>query len=367
MSVSILSAGPARGRVFVALSVPLLLTVFCPCSAEGLSADDPPVRELLGSVSGQEMLTTVRDLQDLGSRAFCIEQAHVAAAYIHNRFSELGMSVSYQNFTFNGYDSSNVVAVIPGKEPDAGTLLFGAHYDSENSHATNLSLVQSLPAPGADDDASGVAAVIELAEALRDIETRYTLKFVAFGAEELGYDDEGGLKGSSHFVALESAAGVAYERAVVLDMIGYPGSQGNHGVIITESSAEGFGRTASEAVDEWDLSLFMESIVRPTIRYSDHASFWSAGYPAVLVTEQLSELGHPINPFYHSSEDTASKLSGSQMENITRCLLAAALDIIGPPGESARTETIIVVAAIAVAGIAAVTITLHLRKRNGSE
>lgn len=311
------------------------------------------------------MLATVQDLQDLGSRAFCIDQTREAAEYVHGRFHELGLDVSYQDFTFAGYSASNVVAVIQGAQPDADILLFGAHYDSENNMATDLSLAQALPAPGADDDASGVAAVIELAEALRDVRSKQTLKFVAFGAEEMGFDDTGGLKGSSHFVALEKAGGVVYECAVVLDMIGYAGSLGDRGVIVTSSADAPFADAAKKAVGKWNLDLLLSVQRNSMITYSDHASFWSAGYPAVLVVEELSESGRPINPYYHSSDDTVEKLSGSQMESLTRCLLAGALAILEPAEDEDALVAVLTALALVAATAVTVTITfmLYTRKR----
>jgi len=363
------NAGAARRMAFLTLGISVLISSSIPFHAGGLSHEDRSVQAILGSVSGQEMLSTVQDLQSMGSRAFYLDEADEAAAYVYARFSQLGLDVHYQNFTFGPYSSSNVVATIPGEEADAGTLLFGAHYDSENKDATNLSLAESLAAPGADDDASGVAAVIELADALRGARTRNTLKFLAFGAEERGYDHEGGLKGSAHFVATEVQAGERYEEAVLLDMIGYPGSEGNHCVVITNAPEDGYGQAVSRAVAAWDLDLRVEVQVKPIITYSDHSSFWSAGYAAVLVTEQLSESGHPSNPYYHTPADTANKLSVSQMENITRSLLAAALDMVQPSEGFMETQTVIAVAAmtVLVSGAVAATIVLYSRRKKGSE
>jgi leucyl aminopeptidase len=315
----------------VAFAAALLVTICGPCAPTASSAEGPSARERLDSVSAENMLATVQDLADFGSRAFCIDEAGAAAEYVYDRFAALGLDVGYQNFTFAGYSSANIVAVVNGTDAGAGILLFGAHYDSENNMATSLSLAQELPAPGADDDASGVAAVIELAQALLGVQARQTLKFVAFGAEEMGFDDSGGLKGSSHFVELESAAGADYECAVVLDMIGYSGGLGNQGVIVTMTLDMPFSDAVTAAAHEWNLDIALSVLREPRIAYSDHSPFWSAGYPAVLVMERLSAEGYPTNPHYHSPLDTVDVLSGPQMENITRSLLAGALATLDPP------------------------------------
>ncbi len=329
-----------------------------------MSADDLEVEDRLMSISMEDMLATVKDLQEFGSRAFYLDRSKDVADYVYSRFQGLGYDVHYQNFTFSDHSSSNVVAVSNGTDPDAGVMLFGAHHDSESKVATTLELVEELPAPGADDDASGIAAIIELAEAMRDLRAENTVKFVAFGAEERGFDDTGGLKGSSYFVQIEKAAGVAYECAVILDMIGYTDDSDNHGTIVSRTADMPFPDLAANAADDWHLELDLSTLVEPVIRYSDHASFWSAGYPAVLVTEELTDNDSPVNPFYHSALDMVDELSGGQMENITRCVLAGALAILDSPGHEWLTwQIMLTIAVIATTALAAVLALRYWRVR----
>ncbi len=368
MCPTVLSAISARRGASVLVICTFFLSGSVPAIAGHALASDREVRELIDSISGSDMIATVRDLEDFGSRAFHLEQADMAAEYIHSRFSDLGMQVSYQEFSFGQHTSSNVVAVMPGRGADAGILLFGAHYDSENRLATNLSLSEALPAPGADDDASGVAAVIGLAGALREVETKHTIKFVAFGAEEMGFDDSGGLKGSSHFVALEKESGAKYECAVILDMIGYRSGRDNLAIMVTNSENISFADAASGTVSEWGLDLGLHILNSPNIRYSDHAPFWHAGYPAVLVAEELSYSGYPVNPHYHSSLDTSEHVSESQMENVTRCLMAATLTVLGVSEEGwGRTELAAVTLVSATALSVGIMFVWHHTRRRKRE
>lgn len=339
-------------RVISPLLVAALLLTYCaPCLPTTASAGGLSAQERLDSVSAARMLEIVQDLEGLGSRAFCLEGAQAAAEYIHSKLAELGMDVRFQNFTFANYACTNVVAVANGTDPDAGIVLFGAHYDSENRMATNLSLARELPAPGADDDASGVAAVIELARALSGVQVRQTLKFVAFGAEEMGFDNSGGVRGSSYFVGQEVKAGSEYECAVLLDMIGYSGGLDSQGVIVTRNTEVDFADAAVAAGTKWGLDIELKVLREPMITYSDHAPFWLAGFQAVLVMERLSIEGHPANPYYHSSLDTAEALSEAQMENITRSVLAGALAILDPAGQTPASIIILAVAAAAATAI----------------
>jgi hypothetical protein len=204
----------SAGRtVALAVAISFLVPGFVSCSSSG-AAEDGFVA-LIESVSAADMMTTVGDLQAFGSREFHLESSHEAAEYIYGRLVETGLAVEYQEFELDGINISNVVAVKEGDDPDAGCFLFGAHYDSENRLVDSLSAAENITAPGADDDASGVAAVIELARLLSDVALRNTVKFVAFAAEEYGYDNSGGLKGSHHFVASEVEGNVSYEGTAI--------------------------------------------------------------------------------------------------------------------------------------------------------
>lgn len=311
-------------------------------------------------------MDTIQALEDFGSRAFHLNTSAESASYIKGRFMALGLETSLQDFTFGDHSAANVIAVIPGKGTSPRTLLIGAHYDSENMLATNLSLTQDLAAPGADDDASGVAAVIELATVLAGVYASDTLKFVAFGAEELGYDQTGGLKGSSNFVNQEMAVGAVYECAIILDMIGYRDSNENRMTVVNRNTSDAFAPLAVQAVDAYNLDLSIEVRTSGTIGYSDHASFWNADYDAVLVTEELegATRPYPLNPYYHTSEDTSGKLSEAQIVEVARCIAAVALDMSGAEDSTAEGIGFGEVAALsAVIGVAiAVPIVFRIRK-----
>lgn len=359
-----LDCGPAAVRMVDAAVAILLCLVFLPHIADsGRATQD--WSETLASVNDERMMETVSDLEGFGSRAFHLNTFRAAAIYIHERFTELGLETSLQNFTFSGNTATNVIAVIPGEGTDPRTIVMGAHYDSENLLATDLSLTQDLSAPGADDDASGVAAVIELATVMAGIHSSDTLKFIAFGAEELGYDQTGGLKGSSHFVNQEIAVGATYECAIILDMIGYRSTNENRMTVVNRNSSDAFAPQATQAVSAYGLDLKIAVKTSQTIDYSDHASFWNANYDAVLITEELESTvrPYPLNPYYHTSFDTSDKLSGSQITEVTRCVAAVVLDMAG--AEDATAEGIDLSAFAALATVIGVAIAVPVAFRIG--
>lgn len=322
---------------------------------------------LLSQVSEERIMHTIRELEMMGSRSYHLETSREAAARIQTMFSAVGLSVAQQEFMVGNVLSSNVIATMAGSDPGAPCILFGAHYDSENKAATNLSLIAELPAPGADDDASGVAVVIELATVLSGVRLRNTVKFVAFGAEEKGLEEAGGLAGSRVFVANERKSGIVYEGTAILDMVGYKTGERNRAFAIVDDYPGPFPSTLCSAVAEFGLNLDFELVEGPWIRYSDHYSFWLGGYPSTLVIEELSNTtSYPANPYYHTAGDTSDRISGEQIAELTKALLAGLLELV-EPGEEDATHLAIATGA-ACAGTAAVAIGAFLcmrTKRSG--
>lgn len=317
---------PAGRSVAFALAISFLVPGFIPFSSSGSAEDD--FAALVESVSAADLMITVEDLEAFGSREFHLESSREAAEYIYGRLVETGLAVEYQEFELDGINISNVVAIKEGGDPGAGCFLFGAHYDSENRLVDSLSEAENITAPGADDDASGVAAVIELARLLSDVDLRNTVKFVAFAAEEYGYDNSGGLKGSHHFVASEVEGNVSYEGTAILDMIGYRSGLENRAVIVTKQVGDRMAEETAYAVERYAIDLDIENMVEGRIDYSDHSSFWGAGYPSMLVIEELSEESDlPLNPYYHTSSDVATSLSEGQMAAVTQALLGGVLQL----------------------------------------
>ncbi len=292
----------------------------------------PSDLEIVNKVSGKRMIATIQELEGFGSRAFYLASAEDSAEYLHGRFAQIGLSVEYHEFLVGSHHVRNVVATLQGTSNSEGVLLFGAHYDSENRLAESYDTSANLSAPGADDDASGVAAVVELATVLSDQHFPNTIKFVAFAAEEMGYDDSGGLKGSAAFVERERTRGVAYLGSAIMDMIGYRGANGNHIVAIVNSNEDPLQEATLDSVPRYQLELQLDIELAPSASWSDHYPFWVAGYPSMLLIEELSYPDNiPVNPYYHSSDDTSDKLSESQMENATKALAGGVLQVTQPP------------------------------------
>lgn len=350
----------------VAMSVSLAtLMMFAACLAPAQSTAStlPSIEELMDDIDSDRLASTISDLEAFGTRAFYLDQSHEAAEYIFERFSQLGLEVEYQNFSAGPHPTTNVVATHEGLlDPDTRYLI-GAHYDSENGGASSLLLGQNLPAPGADDDASGIAAMVEIATVVHQLDLNYTVKFVAFGAEEGGYDRSGGLKGSFHFVGHEIAENASYDGTAIIDMIGYRGTEENHATLVINENNQ-FANSMTEAVVDYDLNVTLSQVMDPSISYSDHYPFWVVGYPSVLVCEAAYGFGLPyeFNPSYHSAEDTLDKLSLEQMTEVSKAILGGLLSLNGFASSDNGIDVMTVILLLAVVVVIAAVIVIYISK-----
>jgi uncharacterized repeat protein (TIGR01451 family) len=290
---------------------------------------DPFVQTLVDSVSQTHIYTTVLNLQDNDtipgwdaerSRYTYAPELAIERDYIRDRMEALGLDVRYQDFNLGGTSLDNVEGVLDGWGLGGDTIYIAcAHYDS-------ISNAPYGTAPGADDNASGVAAVLEAARVLTQHRYRHTLRFVTFAAEEQG------LYGSYYYVVEARSAGTDIGGAINLDMIAWDSDENNIMEIHagTQSDSQALGTAFLNANATYGLSLAPEYITNGATRASDHARFWSQGYPAILVIEDFQD----FNPYYHKTSDTLDKLNlpyATKFVQATVATLAELAEIL-PPG-----------------------------------
>jgi len=285
--------------------------------------------------------------------------------YILNRFAELGLPAELDRFYAGSHHVANVVATSHATSASGPLILVGAHSDSENVEAVDYETGLSLLAPGADDDASGIAVMMELATVLADHPLGRTVKFVAFSAEEYGYDMSGGLAGSMHYASMAKDAGVKFEATYILDMVGYRGDSENRVMAIVNDDHDAGLRSLEASRSENNINLSLTSAVNRLATYSDHFSFWSLGYPSVLLIESdPAATSYAFNPYYHTANDTIDHLSSDLMVEVTRVVLGGIINAATPEeGASALVVAALVIAVVVVVSVAAF---LHFRLRKVS-
>lgn len=294
---------------------------------------DASIQSLVNSVSQTQIYTTILELQDddvipgwdaLRSRYSYAPELAIERDYIRDRMQTLGLNVQYQSFNLNGDMLDNVEGTLDGWGAGSDVVyIASAHYDSFSDDPDNT-------APGADDNASGTAGVLEAARVLSRYRYRNTLRFVAFSAEEQG------LIGSYYYASAARSAGTAIGGVINLDMIGWD-SNGDNVMEIhagTRSDSQALGNAFGTANDVYGISLDPQYFTLGSLPWSDHASFWNQGYPAILLIEDTPD----FNPYYHKTTDTLDKLDllyATKFVQATVATLAELAEII-PPGLNAE-------------------------------
>ena len=246
------------------------------------------------------------------------EDKQFARKYIAEQLKKAGWTVQLQYFTNSeGETHCNISALRPGKSPQR--YIIGAHYDACDTGNSN---------PGADDNASAVAVLLELAHSLPQAPAQYGIELVAWDCEEPPYFDTEDMGSVNHAASCTPAS----VRAVIcLEMLGYystePGSQpelfpghrlllptiGNFTAIIGDWNSLGLARTAFRALSSElpCVRLNIPFAQESALYFSDHRSYAAVNIPAIMITDTAMLR----NPNYHTAEDLPSTLS---FENIAR-------------------------------------------------
>ncbi len=242
-----------------------------------------------------------------------------AAEWLRGEFQALGYTdVVFHDFTYKRATRHNVICTKPGKTDPGKHLIVCAHYDSRTKKLVDA----SSPAPGADDNASGVAALLEIARVLFAVDTTYSIRFCAFTGEEQGF------YGASAYAQLANSSGMQIPLLINLDMVGHPENPANPSVIV-EHDIRNHVRTndapslafanqmAQAAADYTTLNTSLGAIYD-----SDYMPFEYYGYVCIGAYD-----GADIDPFYHTSNDTLDKVDMGFCAEVTRMVLATVLTI----------------------------------------
>jgi len=271
--------------------------------------------------------------QQIGERnVWHAEALNAVALYIRNTLEELGYQVGVQPFESGGLTVQNIEVELPGATAPQEIIVLGAHYDS------------TIGTPGANDNASGVAALLEIARLLAGTTHARTLRLVAFANEEppFYYSEE---MGSRVYAEHSRQRGDQIKAMLALETIGYyteqPSTQqypfpfsffypdtGNFIGFVGNLSS---WRLVRQAIAAFRASTAFpsEGVAAPGwimgVGWSDHWSFWQAGYPAIMITDTaFFRYQH-----YHAATDTPEKLDYQSLARVTRGLVDVAAELAG--------------------------------------
>jgi len=256
--------------------------------------------------------------------------------YLRNQWGSMGYEVSDEKFDALGEQATNLIVTKSGSHFPEEHVVLGAHYDTVVS------------TPGADDNASAVAVLLEVSRLLKKHVGKRSIRYVAFACEEPPYFNLDSM-GSQHHARQSRQRGDRILGMLCLEMVGYFRDElGSQQVpsSIPKFLHRFFPRrgnflAAVGNLKSWKLSyrfrrgfkrgtrLPLFSIVLPEkineIRLSDNSSFWDQGYPALMLTDT----SFLRNPHYHQATDTPDTLDYSRMTDVTLGVASAIRRLLG--------------------------------------
>ena len=285
---------------------------------------------------------------EYGYRVPGTEEHRGCRDFIRDTMEEFGYDVAYQEFTYNGANGTNIIArrSVPdihandGDQTDAQegpeTLILGAHYDTRPR--TDFPAGDE-PIMGANDGASGVAVLLELARVLSVRPVNLELEFVFFDIEDSGtlsFEYAQGAKVYAESISEERKQQIT--GAIVVDMVG----DSDLDIYYEKNSDPGMREDIWKEADKLDYNEFHHS--EKFNMFDDHRRLINVGIPSVLLIDFEY-------PYWHTQEDTLDKVSGDSLEKVGRVLeryiytrtgyqreMAGDQDLTIPPGESLTLE-----------------------------
>ncbi len=279
---------------------------------------DPVSDELVTRLSEPSYTSDLTWLASLPTRHSLSSQFQSAVTWAEARMATLGFGTSRHQITVGAGHSENLVGDRPGTGANRGLVIVTAHLDSVNLAGA------SQPAPGADDNGSGSAGVLELGRVLASRPWQHDLRLILFGGEEQG------LHGSKQYVAALPQAERARVRAVLnMDMIGTRNTATP--TVLLEGAPVSTGQIAVLASAAASYTgLTVETSLSPFA--SDHVPFIDAAVPAVLTIEG----GDQANGHIHSAADVLAHVDPSYAIQILRMNTAALAGWLGAVPDTPR-------------------------------
>jgi len=257
------------------------------------------------------------------------ESLRGTADYLRQQFTSLGLTTVSHEFSAWGRVYENVIATTPhDRDSSTAPLILAAHYDTV------------IGSPGADDNASALAVLLDVARQIVNVHLQRPVRFIAFCLEEEN------LLGSRAYAAHLTSTQQSILGAIVLECVGYArdeeGSQNiPPGVPVTVPTVGNFLAVIGNQ-DSHALTMVVEQAMKsripvvslvvpgngqllPDTRRSDHTSFWEQGFPAVMLTDTANFR----NPNYHQPTDTIETLNLDFMGQVADGVAAAVMELAG--------------------------------------
>ena len=276
-------------------------------NVEQICMDDNIV-SLIENLNEEIILEFLENLTSFGPRVTGTEACDKSGEYIYNKFIKMGLDTRFQYWENDNLYGYNIEATINGYDnTNDEVYIICAHYDSLSG------------SPGADDDGSGVAAVMAAAKLMSNYFYKNTVKFVAFSGEEQG------LYGSYYYVeeALNNNANIT--GVLNVDMIGFSETEEDSKYLKVYQDIgnplEWLTDYTINVSEEYYDYINLEIVPSGYSWSSDHYYFWQAGYSAIFYAEKT------FNRHFHSPDDTIQNMNISYTVKNTKLIIATLAEL----------------------------------------
>lgn len=305
-----------------------------------VASDNQPldIQALVDQVDSTRLKDDLTFIEGVRHRTAGVAHLEAVKDFIEMRFQESNLETYRQEFNYGSYLAANIIGRMIGTESEGTVYIHDGHFDTVSN------------APGADDNGSAVAGVLEALRILAPYASKKTIKFIGFDLEETG------LTGSARYVQSGILPGETIAGVVNHEMIGYytevpntqelPGGfeiifpdvvnalaadefRGNFitnvGGGFSSSLANSFAAAAAQYVPDLKVVTLQPSFLIPDLSRSDHASFWQANIPAIMLTDGAEFRNHN----YHTPNDKVETINFTFMQNVVKATVATLAELAG--------------------------------------
>jgi hypothetical protein len=260
----------------------------------------PEIKSALEDIDTDSMISSIKTLEGLGTRYHKNQEGVQATLVVENLFktqTKNAADFSYEQIDHSSYyptEQKSLIVSIPGSGEGEKRVILGAHLDSTNKNS------QFSDAPGADDDASGIATLIEIAKVIKERGWTFkrTIEFHAYAAEEVG------LRGSKDIANRYKDLEIQVASMMQFDMVSYSKDPNDQTIFLVENlTSATLRRSAKDLLNTYLGGGFQEKSL--SAGTSDHKSWHLAGYPVVFPFEDTTA----FNPAYHSPQDNSDSIN----------------------------------------------------------
>jgi Zn-dependent M28 family amino/carboxypeptidase len=277
------------------------------------------IREIIKEISVEKIETHIRNLEGIRHPVFAPDALERAGDYIWGTLQSFGLEMSWHRFSEDDKQYKNIIGLHRGTKQPEKKIIVIAHYDTV------------AISPGADDNASGVAAMLEIGRVLKQYKFDKSILFIGVNLEEQKVDGEKDspvLRGSTALAATAKEQDWEIEGVINFETIAYAGDEivqktpenmpfetpevGNFIAVVGSEKSAKMVKGYGDVIEQYQIPLpYLPLVVPgngemlPDTRRSDHAPFWDIGIPAIMLTNTADFR----TPHYHQASDTLETLN----------------------------------------------------------